>query len=101
MKRRIDDAGCNRVESNTLFRVFQSQTSHHRVQTTFRDHGKRSSYAGDWIICEGSRDTHDAASGLLCLHLSNRKLGNVDEAEKVSRDQRAKVVCRILGERFD
>src|SRR6266403_1360685 len=101
MKRRVDDAGRDGVESNMLFRVFRSQTSHRRVQTAFRDHGKRSSYASDWIICEGSRDTDDAASGLLCLHLLNRKLRHVDEPKKVSRDQPAKVVCRMLGEGFD
>src|SRR6266436_482868 len=98
MKRRVDDAGRDGVESNMLFRVFQSQTSHRRVQTAFRDHGKRSSYASNWIVNQRRSDAHDAAARLLRLHLFHRQLRDVNETEKVSRYERAKIVRRIISE---
>ena len=56
--------------------------------------------AGNWIIGQRCSDAHDAAAGLLCLHLFNRKLRDVNEACEVGRDESAKVVCRVLRERL-
>jgi len=100
VKRRLDDAGSHCIESDVLFRVFRSQASQSCVQTTFSDHRKGSGYAGNWIVGQRSSDAHDAASGLLRLHLFNRKLRDMNEAIEVSRDESAKVVCRVLRKRF-
>src|SRR5205823_12799844 len=83
-----------------LFRVFQRQASSNGVQTTFSDHGKGSCYASDWIVDQRGADAHDAATALLCQHLFNRKLRDVNEACEIGRDESAKVVCRILRERL-
>src|SRR4029077_2567708 len=83
-----------------LLSVFRSQACYNCVQTTFSDHGKRSRLAGDWIVGQRGADAHDAATALLCLHLFNCKLRDVNETREVCRDESAKVVCRVLGERF-
>src|SRR6266478_6252058 len=83
-----------------LFRVFRSQAFQSCVQTTFSDHRKGSGYAGNWIVGQRGADAHDAASGLLRLHPFNRKLRDKNEALEVSRDESAKVVCRVLRKRF-
>ena len=100
MKRCVDVTGSDGVESNMLFRVFRSQASQNCVQATFRDHRKGSGDAGNWIVGQRRGDAHDAAAGLLCLHLLNRKLRDVNEACEIGRDERAKVVCGILRERL-
>ena len=56
--------------------------------------------AGNWIVDQRCGDAHDAAAGLLRLHLFNRKLRDVNEAREVSRDESAKVVCRVFRERL-
>ena len=100
MQRGVDDARRDSVESNTLFRVFQSQTSHHRVQATLSDHGNGSRLAGNWIVGQRGGDAHDAAAALLRLHLFNRKLRDVNEACEVGRDEGAKVVRSVFRERL-
>jgi len=52
------------------------------------------------LSASAGSDAHDAASGLLRLHLFNRKLRDINEALEVSRDESAKVVCRVLRKRF-
>src|SRR6266487_1835913 len=83
-----------------LLRVFHRQAPGDGIQTTFRDHRKGSSYAGDWIVDQCGADAHDAAAGLLCLHLFNRKLRDVNETREVGRDERIKVICCVIGERL-
>ena len=95
-----DDAGSDGVESNVLFRVFQSQTSQSCVQTTFSDHGKRSRFAGNWIIDQCCSDADNAAAGLLRLHLFHRQLRDVNEAREIGRDESAKVVRRVFRKRL-
>src|SRR5206468_10373193 len=52
------------------------------------------------IVGESGRHTHDAAAALLRLNLFHRKLRDVNETEKVSRYERAKIVRRIVSERL-
>src|SRR5207237_8776302 len=98
--RRVDGPGSNDVESTRLLRVFQSKASSNGVQTTFSDHGKASGYASDWIVDQRGADAHDAAAALLCLHLFDRKLRDVNEACEIGRDESAKVVCSVFSERL-
>src|SRR5204862_7836113 len=84
-----------------LLRVFHRQAPCDGIQTTFRDHRKGSSYAGDWIVDQCGADAHDAAAGLLCLHSFNRKLRDVNETREVGRDERIKVNYMLMGERID
>ena len=51
-----------------------------------------SRYAGDRVIGQRCGYTHDAAAGLLCLHLFYCELGDVNEAFEINRDKGAKVV---------
>ena len=60
----------------------------------------RSRYAGDRIIGQRCGYTHDAAAGLLCLHLFYCELRDVNEALEISRDKRAKVFRRVFRERL-
>src|SRR4029077_1031803 len=83
-----------------LLCVFHRQLSGDGFKSAFGDHGNGSRNAGNRIIGESPRDTHDAAAGLLRLHLFHRKLSDVNETEKVSRYERAKVVRCIVCERL-
>src|SRR6266481_7019217 len=100
MKRCVDGAGSYGVESNMFFRVFHGQSSSGGIQTTFSDHRKGSGYASNRIVDQRCSDAHDAAAALLCLHLFNRKLRDVNETPEVDRNQRVKVICCVLGERL-
>ena len=88
MKRGVDDPGSYGVESNMLLCVFHRQLSGDGFKSAFGDHGNGSRNAGNRIIGQSARDTHDAAAGLLRLHLFHRKLRDVNETEKVSRYER-------------
>src|SRR5882762_5272501 len=81
-----------------LLCVFHRQMSGDGFKSAFGDHGNRSRNAGNRIIGESGRDTYDAAAGLLYLHLFHRQLRDVNETEKISRYERAKIVCRIVSE---
>src|SRR5258707_6274177 len=100
MKRCVDGPGSYGVESNTFFRVFHRQALNDGIQTTFRDHGKGSWYTGNRIVGKRCANTDDAAAALLCQHLFNCKLCDVNETGEVGRDESAKVVCGVLRERL-
>src|SRR6266436_4532110 len=83
MQRRVDDAGRYGVKSNVLFCVFKSQASDDRVQTTFGDHWNGSWHTGDWVIRQRCADANNASTAFLRLHLLDRELCDVNEADDV------------------
>jgi hypothetical protein len=75
---------------------FCSRLGHQR--SLVKRHRRRD--AADRVASKGHRDRDDASTGLLRQHLLNGELGNVEEAFEVGRDERPKVLGRVVGERF-
>src|ERR1700746_3104768 len=100
MKRCVNDAGSYSVESNMLLSVFHREVSGDGFKAAFRDHGKRGGNASNRVISQRCSNGDDAAAGLLCQHLLNRKLSDINEAFEIGRNESAKVVGRIIGERL-
>ena len=100
VQRRIDDAGRDRVHADAVFRVLHRQVLGDCFQTAFGDHRHRRREAPDRVPSQGRRDRDDAPAGLLRQHLLDRELGEVEESFEVGRDERPKVVGRVVGEPF-
>ena len=80
MERGIDSTGSDGVESNMLLCVFHREVSGDGFKAAFRDHGERGSNARNRAVSQRCSHGDDAAAGLLCLHLFDRELSDVNEA---------------------
>ncbi len=90
--------GATALNRICCFRVFHREVSGDGFKAAFRDHGKRGGNASNGVVSERCSNGDDAAAGVLCQHLLNRKLRDVNEAFEIGRNESAKVVCRITGE---
>src|SRR5580704_896302 len=97
MHRSIDDSWRNHVHTNAVLCIFHRETSRDRLEAALRYHRDRSIYSGYRMLGHCSRNANDASAGFLRDHLSNRELGDVDEAFQVNGGESFEVLDRIVG----
>jgi hypothetical protein len=100
VKRRVNDAGRDGVYPDAVFRVLHREVLGDRLKTAFGNHRHRCRDAPDRIASKGRRDGDDAPAGLLRQHLLDGKLGDIEEALDVRRDERLEILGRVVRERL-
>src|SRR6266404_44452 len=68
MQWRIDHAGRNRVETDTLLRVFDRQVTGHGIEAALGNHRHRNIQARDRLLNQRRRDADNTATRLLSQH---------------------------------